>query len=385
MDTSTTDLDATEGRVHPRPGDTSLAEALLPTPHPANHASFVQLLPDGSLGCTWFAGSEEGRPDVYIYFSRLPPGADRWLPAVRVSCDEKHSEQNPVLACLPDGTLWLAYTAQVRGAQDTAVVKVQRSDDLGATWSAPRPLFDTPGIFIRHGLVQLTEERWLLPVFHCHSLPGRQWDGDWDTSAVAVTEDAGRTWRQVEVPESTGVVHMCIVPLKDGTLAAFFRSRWADAVHRSESTDGGETWSAPVALDVPNNNSSLQVARVGAEDDELLMVLNPVAAPPGSAEGDRVVPETEGKVTAEGEIEPLRRHAVWGTPRLPLSLMRSTDRGLTWSRVLDLETEAPESIVRVEFSYPALVPGPGGEAHITYTYGRDAIKYVRVPRERIAG
>jgi predicted neuraminidase len=380
-----------DGAVRPNAADPDLSEALIPTPCTENHASFLAWLPDGSLGCAWFGGSTEGRPDIYIYFSRLPAGAGTWTPPVRVSRDDARSEQNPVLATLPNGDLWALYTAQEYGSQDTAVVVQQRSTDLGVTWSEPETLFDTVGTFIRQGVVQLGDKHWLLPLFHCRQLPGRQWHGDADTSAVAITENGGASWSEVEVPGSTGAVHMCIVALDNGELAGFFRSRWADAVYRSTSTDEGRTWTVPAALDVPNNNSSIQVTNAG--DGLLLMVANPVSAPAEAALGDASLERSDkDKVVAPGEAAPLERHAVWGQPRLPLSLLSSRDNGLTWTRVLDLEDEStlgpekdlPRKRSGAEMSYPTVVVDTTGDAHISYSYYRDAIKYVRVPRARFA-
>ncbi|MFF0345466.1 exo-alpha-sialidase [Kribbella sp. NPDC004875] len=379
-----------DGAVRPNATDPDLSEALIPTPCAENHASFLAWLPDGSLGCAWFGGSTEGRPDIYIYFSRLPAGADTWTEPVRVSRDDARSEQNPVLATLPNGDLWALYTAQEYGAQDTAVVLHQRSTDLGATWSEPETLFATVGTFIRQGVVQLGDKHWLLPIFHCHQLPGRQWRGDADTSAVAITENGGASWSEVEVPNSTGAVHMCIVALDNGELAGFFRSRWADAVYRSTSADEGKTWTVPAALDVPNNNSSIQVANAGG--GVLLMVANPVSAPAEAPLGDGPVVGDKHKITAPGEAVPLQKHAVWGQPRIPLSLFSSRDAGLTWTKVLDLENEGtlgqekdlPRKRPGAEMSYPTVVVDTAGDAHISYSYYRDAIKYVRVPRGKFA-
>lgn len=82
--------------------------------------------------------------------------------------------------------------------------------------------------------------------------------GNNDVSAVKISSDCGKSWRDVAVPESLGCVHMSITPLPDGRLAAFFRSRWADHIWFSQSSDQGESWSAPVPTTLPNNNSSIQ-------------------------------------------------------------------------------------------------------------------------------
>jgi predicted neuraminidase len=38
---------------------------------------------------------------------------------------------------------------------------------------------------------------------------------------------------------------MNITALHNGTLVALFRSRWADNIYYSQSTDDGESWSVP--------------------------------------------------------------------------------------------------------------------------------------------
>ncbi|MCQ4062102.1 glycosyl hydrolase, partial [Klebsiella pneumoniae] len=100
--------------------------------------------------------------------------------------------------------------------------------------------------FIRQPISVMSDGNWLLPVFYCRTEPGEKWVGNNDVSAVKISSDCGKSWRDVAVPESLGCVHMSITPLPDGRLAAFFRSRWADHIWFSQSSDQGESWSAPV-------------------------------------------------------------------------------------------------------------------------------------------
>ncbi|MFE5836581.1 exo-alpha-sialidase [Arthrobacter sp. NPDC056493] len=365
-----------------------LAFQLLPTSARENHASFITGLGDGALGCAWFAGSAEGKPDVDIVMSTLSSGEGNWAEERVVAATPGRSDQNPVLFRSPTGELVLLHTAQVLGAQDTSRVLLRRSSDGGESWSEPAEIAGDPGLFIRQPVVAISPTRWLLPAFRCLPLPGRQWRGSADVTVVLITDDAGTTWREVEVPESTGLVHMAIVRRSEGRLLGFFRSRWADRVYRTTSADEGETWSAPTPTEVPNNNSSIAVGSREASGP-LLLVANPVAAPEGAHEGDDDELLTEGKYTAPGTRQPLARHAVWGTPRLPLTLLLSDDEGQSWRSVLDLEdsqTLAEAGIVEseaeyrgLEISYPSLYVDDAGTAHVTYSYLRDAIKYVRVP------
>ena len=122
------------------------------------------------------------------------------------------------------------------------------SDDSGATWGPVRTLFpasERGGVFVRQPVVVTRTGRWLLGTFSCVRVPGEKWVGDLDTSSVMISDDDGASWREVEVPDSTGCVHMNIVELGDGSLLALFRSRWADYIYESRSADDGETWSVP--------------------------------------------------------------------------------------------------------------------------------------------
>ena len=169
---------------------------------------------------------------------------------MQLSDDDTRSEQNPVLFRTPGGELWLLYTAQLAGNQDTAEVRRRISTDDGADLGPGRDAVpgepNAAGCSSGSPSSSLATGRWLLPIFSCVRVPGEKWSGDHDTSAVMISDDEGTTWREVAVPDSIGCVHMNIVELPDGTLLALFRSRWADFIYQSRSTDDGDSWSAPV-------------------------------------------------------------------------------------------------------------------------------------------
>lgn len=362
--------------------DGDLTTAFLPAPAVQNHAANLAVLPGGELGCVWFGGTQEGVPDISIWFSRL--SGDTWSEPVRLSEDDTRSEQNPVLATAPDGNLWLLYTAQRAGNQDTAEVRRRISTDGGHTWSPPTTLFPattTGGVFVRQPPVVLASGRWLVPVFHCVATPGQAWVGDHDTSAVLISDDGGVTWQERPVPDSTGCVHMNIHALNDGTLLAMYRSRWADHIYRSVSTDDGWTWSAPAPTSLPNNNSSIQY--VPLRDGSLALVYNHSSRENATGRRSSLYDEisddgvTEQQSTATGA-------AFWGAPRAPMSLALSRDAGQTWTR-RDIEvgdgnclTNNSRDKLNRELSYPSIIQTPDGTLHIAYTYFRQAIKYVRV-------
>ena len=370
--------------------------AYLPAPTVQSHAANLLTLPDGRLGCVWFGGTQEGVPDISIWFSALEPGSSQWSSPEQLSNDSTRSEQNPILFTNTDGALWLLYTAQKAGNQDTAEVRRRISTDSGRTWGEVETLFpanETGGVFVRQLPVVLPSGRLIIPIFRCITTPGEKWVGNSDDSAVMISDDAGATWTQHVLPGSLGCVHMNIQRVADGSLLALFRSRWADSIYASRSTDDGSTWSEPVPTELPNNNSSIQF--VALTDGRLALVYNHSRAEASTERrlslydeiDDDGLAEEQGQVTepvAAAHDDGVKR-AFWGTPRSPMTLAISEDSGRTWPirRNLDvgdgycLSNNSRDGLNR-EYSYPSIHQGPDGALNIAYTYFRQAIKYVRV-------
>lgn len=378
---------ATDGVVRPR--EDGLGEAFLPTETVQSHAAQLTVLPGGDLGCVWFGGTQEGVADISVWFSRLAPGGS-WSKPVRLSDDDTRSEQNPLLFVAPTGALWLLYTAQHAGDQDTAVVRVRISTDNGATWGPVRDLLSstTGGIFIRQPIVVLPNGRWVLPTFACVRIEGRKWAGDRDTSSVWYSDDSGRTWTESPVPDSTGCVHMNIV----GGRTAYFRSRWADHVYRSTSADG-VNWEPPQPTVLPNNNSSIQA--ITLPDGRTAMVFNDSSRLDASSRRVSLYDEIDDAGVVEGAQPAVRdvqdgaeRTAFWGAPRAPLTLAISSDDGLTWPvrRVLAdgdgyaLSNNSRDGLNR-ELSYPSMVVDGKGSLHVAFTHHRQAIRYLHIPAD----
>jgi len=411
MDTTTDSYDTiiTDGQLRT---NADLTYAYLPAPTVQSHAANLMTLPDGRLGCVWFGGTQEGVPDISVWFSTLVPGAEAWSDPQQLSDDPTRSEQNPILFPTPDGELWLLYTAQHAGNQDTAEVRRRISTDSGETWGPVQTLFppsETAGVFVRQPPVVLSSGRWIIPIFRCLSVPGQKWVGDQDDSAVMISDDAGSTWRQVLLPKSTGCVHMNVQELADGELLALFRSRWADAIYESRSFDHGETWSEPTPTELPNNNSSIQYIRL--DNGRLALIYNHRRAEASTErrlslydeiDDDGLAPQqaAAAEIIRSGETvetvaatEPTtgenERTAFWGTPRAPMTLALSEDDGHSWEVLRDLDegdgyclsNNSREGLNR-EFSYPSIHQGVDGALHIAYTYFRQAIKYVRVALPR---
>lgn len=382
-----------DGRLHARADDQARIEAYLPSPCVQNHAAQIAVLGDGALGCVWFGGTQEGIPDISVYFSRLVPGAAAWSAPVKLSDDPTRSEQNPLLFPAPGGALWLLHTAQSGGRQDTALVRRRVSLDDGRSWGAAETLFAPGpghGIFVRHPPLVRDDGAWVLPVYRCVTPAAGRWVGDEDVSSVRISEDSGRSWTEVPIPDSTGCVHMSLVKLGGDRLLGLFRSRWADFIYSSRSEDGGRSWSAPRPTELPNNNSSIQALALG--DGRLALVFNRSSADDAIGRREGLYDDIEEDGAPVGTMVRPGRRAFWGAPRAPMTLALSSDGGETWAQQRDLEvgdgycmTNNSKEQLNREYSYPSLVQTADGALHIVFTYFRQAIKYVRVMPDWVAG
>ncbi len=396
MNDRATDELSLDGVLRQRADGSGMSEALLPSPAVQAHAANLLELAGGDLACVWFGGTQEGKSDISIHMSRLAKGATAWTTPQRLSDDPARSEQNPILFPAPDGGLWLLHTSQHSGNQDTSVVKRRISRDNGVSWGAEDVLVGDPGTFVRQPLVVLDNGDWLLPCFLCRTTPGTKWLGDQDISVVKLTSDQGRTWRDVIVPESLGLVHMCIVPTRRRGLLALFRSRWADNIYLSRSSDNGLSWSPPRPTALPNNNSSIQATALG--DGRIALVFNNIAKTDTTERRASLYDEIEDDEaavppTAAASAAPATptqsspgREAFWGTPRAPVTLALSDDDGESWRIVRDLETgdgycltNNSEQRLNRELSYPSVIQTSDGALQVAFTYHRRAIKHVVVP------
>ncbi|MGI3165011.1 sialidase family protein [Pseudooceanicola sp. 200-1SW] len=375
-----------DGALEPREGG---QWAVLPAETVQNHAAFLARLPDGALLCAWFGGTLEGKSDISVYACLLDEGAGRWGPPARLTDDPDRSEQNPVIFTDAAGQVWLCNTAQPAGNQDESRVFIRPLERQGDRLVAG-PARDTglpPGTFIRARPYLRDDGAWVLPLFRCNPRPGIRWTGAFDTAAIGISQDGGQTWQVEEVPHSPGAVHMTPVPLGGDDFAAFYRRRQADFVHRSESRDGGRSWSAPVPTDVPNNNSSIGVAALPG--GVLAMVCNPISAAQSQARRASLYDELE-----EADDRPEAAEGcqpIWGVERAPLALCLSADGGQSFPLRHVIE-DSPGTCLsnnsedgrNKELSYPVILPRSDGGLDIAYTLYRRAIRHVRLTPEAVA-
>ena len=345
-------------------------EARLPDGgYPTAHAPALLELPNGDMLCCWFAGTYEGSADIRIICSRLERDGDRWSKPVDISGDPTRSEQNPSLFYGPDDAVWAIYTAQLDrqagkdNMQFTSQIRCQKSTDGGRTWGPYETLFAREGSFCRQPIQVLANGRWIFGNWLCtDSVDGLSGD----PTAFQISDDQGKTWRQVYMPNSRGRVHANVVEMDDGHLLAFMRSREADFIYRSESFDWGDTWSEPKPTPLPNNNSSISALRL--QSGRVAIAYNPTCTP-----------------------DPKPGKAAWPGLRCPVAVALSEDGGLTFPIVRWMERGEgymgeENRTNNKQYEYPYLMQSRDGMLHLAYAaFTRLGVKYVRFSEQDVLG
>ncbi len=323
-----------------------------PAPFENCHASTLVVFPNGEVLAAWFAGTREGHTDVDIWYARKTVSG--WSKAEVLVGEEGIPCWNPVLFQANDNRLLLFY--KIGHTIPEWYTMVMESMDNGHTWSKPVEL--VPGDRggrgpVRNHPIHRSDGAWLAPA----SIEDQFWD-----AFIDISEDGGKSWSMsgyvpikhasprmvpavTEIPVSgssligKGIIQPALWESKPGHVHMLLRSTEGQ-IYRSDSSDGGASWSPAYATALPNNNSGIDLTKLA--NGTLALVYNPV-------EGD------------------------WAA-RTPLVLRISRDNGETWKDEWILENE------QGEYSYPAILSAEN-ELHITYTWKRENIVYWRIVLE----
>lgn len=235
-------------------------------PFPSCHASTIAETKDG-LVAAWFGGKHEKNPDVAIWVSRHDGKV--WSPVMEVANGVLNDKTrrpcwNPVLFQPASGPLLLFYKVGPSPSKWWGMLIT--SDDGGRTWSAPRRLPE--GILgpIKNKPVLLADGSLLCPSSSEH-------DG-WRVH-MERTLDLGATWTKSEplnTAKEFGAIQPTVLFHPQNRLQALSRSR-QNVVTENWSEDGGKTWGAMKATTLPNPNSGID--GVTLRDGRHLLVYNP--------------------------------------------------------------------------------------------------------------
>lgn len=325
-------------------------------PFDSGHASTLLELKNGDILAAWFAGSWEKGCDVAIWAARRRQGV--WEQP-RLVCDERGvATWNPVLFRGQDNRILLFYKAGAAISEWKTYVAESR--DEGETFSPPRELVagdETGGRGpVKNKPIRLKDGTILAPA----SLEGNTWDAFADISV-----DDGVTWEAGSlVPlrrasyDSTmihraynkhfcygkGVIQPALWEDNEGGVHMLLRST-SSCIFRSDSADGGRTWSLAYDIGIPNNNSGLDLVKL--PNGTVVLICNPRPNLPNYYKG----------------------------PRTPLTVLYSTDNGNTFRELAVIEDGDGS------FAYPAIICNDRNEIMLTYTWNRKNLCYCKLTYE----
>lgn len=278
------------------------------------HAStLLKIGPDRFLAA-WFGGTKEGNGDVAIWFTR---GNEEHFEEPKILAQSEEAHWNPVLFRVDEKKIIIFYKVGNEISKWRTMYRV--SEDNGETFGEEKEL--VPGDQggrgpVRNKPIRLKSGRILAP--------GSTEQGIWK-AFVDRSDDDGKTWNksqevaisQLEYKSGERTVGKddSSIPVSEqsfygrGVIQPTLWESIPDQVHmllrstegmiyRSDSKDGGNTWTEAYATELPNNNSGIDMIR--SEDGKLFLVYNPVGVN-------------------------------WGD-RTPISLAVSKDDGKTWEK-----------------------------------------------------
>lgn len=294
------------------------------------HPSSITELDNGDLLLAYYGGGGEYETETAVYGSRLKRGSKRWSKPVVLAANPMYSMGNPVIWQAPDSRVWLFFVVRPGETWSTSRIGTKTSDDRGRTWSDTFMVTFDEGTMVRSRPIVLSDGHYLLPIYHETGADTEKTGAD--TSSIFLRFDpVTKQWTHSnKVFSRMGNLQAGVVELEPGHLLALCR-RGGDYepgddgyVVKTESRDGGRTWSAGVETDFPNPNASVELIKLASGN--LLFIYN---------------------------------HSMH--ERTPLRAVLSTDGGRTWPRKLDLA--AGEG----SFSYPTAIQTRDGKIHVTYT------------------
>jgi predicted neuraminidase len=242
------------------------------------HAPSACELPNGDILLAYCCGSGEYADDPAIYATRWDHCTRKWE-RPRVIADEPHkADANPVLWRWPDRTLWLFYVVRNGATWSTATIHAKQSRDDGKTWRNLELPFASQPMMTRCRPIELANGDFLLPVYHeagndTEFLPS-------DTCSFFLRYGTGDgKWTATQTIRSRiGNLQPAVAEVADGYVVAYCRrgggygDRSSGFVVRTESRDGGSTWSEGKDSNFPNPNSAVDFTRL--RNGHLLLAYN---------------------------------------------------------------------------------------------------------------
>lgn len=233
------------------------------------HPASVTELANGDLYVVFFSGKGEYFDNAAaVYSVRLKKGQKKWSKPEAIARNPFHSLGNAVVWQAPDGVVWLFYVSRYGELWDSSRITAKISRDGAKTWSESFMLTFEAGTMVRNLPIVLENGDYLLPVYH-------EIGNDPELTTPECTsffmryDPRSRVWTESNrVKSRLGNIQPAPAVISGDYLVAFCRrggdyeGRPDGWMVRTESRDGGKTWSGGVDAPFPNPNAAVDFLRL---------------------------------------------------------------------------------------------------------------------------
>jgi len=321
-----------------------------PVPNKLHHAhcSGIVAFPDGELLSVFYWAIKEANNKQAIFACRKSSSEENWSEPVKIVDDKYRMVGNPAIWIAPDTGRLFLFFVRSWGGWSVCNPRFQYSDDKGFTWSKSKPLYRFISRGIKNPPIITSNGDYLLPAY----VEFRDY-----FSIFYISKDQGNTWKdtgvRVKIPDDEVppdvmeklkrkwgrlVLQPTIVERSDKSILCLMRARSPLGVmYKSESFDGGITWTPAKPYILPNPGGGFHMIRL--HSSRLAIIYN--HAP--------VLPDH-------------------GFERNPLSIALSEDDGKSWKYRRNLIEAKDEHLHDRIGGYPTLTQGPDGIIHATWSF-----------------
>jgi predicted neuraminidase len=243
---------------------------------------------------------------------------------------------NGVVWEAPDGLVWLFYVVRYGETWSTSRVQFKVSRDQAETWSEASMLVLDEGTMVRNRPIVLAGGDYFLPLYH-ETGHDPEMTGPDSFSFFLRYSIKDKSWtKTAPIRSAKGNIQPAVVALSDHDLVAYcrrggdYRPETIGYIVRSESHDGGWTWSEGADSSFPNPNAAVDLLKL--KNNHLLLVYN---------------------------------HSM--NRRTPLTIALSFDQDRTWRVRRDLR------VGDNDYGYPIALQTSDERIHVVYTSDRRTV------------
>jgi predicted neuraminidase len=353
------------------------SELIFPLEHWHNHASSIVETPRGDLLVCWFHGSgERTADDVVIQGARLEKGSRQWGERFLMADTPGYPDTNATLFIDPQQRLWLFWPTILANQWESALMKYKRAPTAEGggppSWDTSDVLHVTPGNQFESVTDRVTDE-W-------RATAAREARADAEDHVSQIRQDAAN-----KLTRRLGWMTRAHPVVLDGTrLVVPLYSDGFSFSLMAISDDWGKTWKTSTPL-VGAGNIQPSIAR--RKDGTLVTYMRDNGPPPkrlmmstSTDRGETWSPVVDSEFFNPGsgaEVVGLRNgHWVLvyndlEQGRYSLAVSLSEDEGRTWPWTRHLERHPPKGEGREywgEYHYPSLIEARDGTLHVSYSY-----------------